>query len=64
VVLASTLDGDDAAITYLAALMKSPRREVVNKEILVCFLGPRLRANPRVRTILAQYGYPRPEEKQ
>jgi serine/threonine-protein kinase len=64
VVLARTLDGDDAAITYLAALMKSPRHEGVNKEILVCFLGPRLRANPRVRTILAQYGYPHPEEKQ
>ncbi|PYP39725.1 MAG: hypothetical protein DMD43_10235, partial [Gemmatimonadetes bacterium] len=63
VVLAGTLDGDEAAISYLAALMKSPRREVVNKEILICFLGPRLRANPRVWDILAQYGYPRPEEK-
>jgi tetratricopeptide (TPR) repeat protein len=64
VVLARVLDGDEAAITYLSTLMKSPRRDVVNKEILLCFLGPRLRANPRVWDILVQSGYPRPKAKQ
>jgi TolB-like protein/Flp pilus assembly protein TadD len=63
VVLARVLDDDEAAVTYLAALMKSPKRDAVNREILLSFLGPRLRANPRVWDILAQSGYPQPQGK-
>ncbi len=60
VILHRVLDGDDAAIRYLAGLVKSPRRETINKDILVGFLGPQLRANPRMQEVLVQLGFPRP----
>jgi serine/threonine-protein kinase len=59
VVLLRAFDGDDATIAYLAGLVSSPRREVMNKEILYCFLGPRLRADPRMQAVLIRLGYPR-----
>lgn len=59
VVLLRAFDGDDATIAYLAGLVSSPRREVMNKEILYGFLGPRLRADPRMQAVLIRLGYPR-----
>jgi len=59
-VLLRAFDGDDATIAYLAGLVSSPRRKVMNKEILYCFLGPRLRADPRMQAVLLRLGYPRP----
>ena len=60
VVLLRAFDGDGATIAYLAGLVNSPRREVMNKEILYGFLGPRLRADPRMQAVLIRLGYPRP----
>ncbi len=59
VLLHRVFDGDDAAIAYLAGLVNGPQREAMNKEILLCFLGPRLRANPRMQEVLVGLGFPR-----
>ncbi|HTY06851.1 MAG TPA: protein kinase [Gemmatimonadales bacterium] len=53
------VDGEDATIAYLAALAKDPRRRSLNGVELTGFLGPKLRADPRVQDILVQMGYPR-----
>jgi tetratricopeptide (TPR) repeat protein len=60
VILHRVLDGDDATIAYLAGLVGSPGRGAINKSHLAGFLGPRLRANPRMQAVLVQLGFPPP----
>ena len=62
VLIHRVLDGDDATIAYLAALVKSPNRESIGGPALYSGLGPKLRANPRVQDILVQLRYPRPQD--
>jgi eukaryotic-like serine/threonine-protein kinase len=60
VMLHRAFDGDDAVITYIAGLVRSPRRDQINRTTLLFVLGPRLRANPRMQDVLVQLGLPRP----
>ena len=62
VIIHRVLEGDDAAIAYLAGLVKSPQREEIGGPALYSALGPKLRANPRAQDILVQLGYPRPQD--
>ena len=59
-VIHRVLDGDDATIAYLAGLVKDSRRESLGATALYAYLGPKLRANPRMQAVLVQLGYPAP----
>jgi TolB-like protein/Tfp pilus assembly protein PilF len=52
------LDGDDSMIDYLSHVMTNPVRGDTGGAILYCFMGPRLRADPRMHAALARIGYP------
>ncbi|HKI95128.1 MAG TPA: protein kinase [Gemmatimonadales bacterium] len=58
-VAARALGGTKAAIPLVTALVHDPRRERVNKQIYVCFLGTALRADPRVQAAMVQWGAPK-----
>jgi TolB-like protein/tRNA A-37 threonylcarbamoyl transferase component Bud32 len=60
IIIHRMIDGDDATIAYMAAMVKDPRRESLGAAGLYAYLGPKLRANPRMQDILVQLGYPRP----
>ena len=51
--------GDDSTIAYVAGLARTPRKEKINKDILVYFLGRKLQSEPRMRDVLLKMGYPR-----
>jgi len=58
-VITRVLDGDDAAIAYLDGLSEE-QRATINAAILACFIGPRLRADPRMQDVLEhRFGFPR-----
>ena len=54
--------GETATVAYLDSLAKSPQRDSINAPFIYAYLGPKLRANPRVQDMLAQLGYPRPQD--
>jgi len=60
IVVRRALDGNEAAIAYLADTIDDPKWKDVNGAILYCFLGSRLRRDPRVQALLARLGYPVP----
>jgi len=51
-------DDDDAMIAYLETLVDDPRRQQIFPPSFHSILGPRLRADPRVRAVLVRMGYP------
>ena len=59
-VVARVLDGESATIAAVSALVHYPARDAVNKQIYSCFLGSKLRADPRVQAALLDWGYPKP----
>jgi tetratricopeptide (TPR) repeat protein len=52
------LEGDDAMLAYLETLVDDPRREQMFSPNFHSILGPRLRADPRIRAVLVRMGYP------
>lgn len=54
------LDGDERMIQYLSEQEADPKRtDVVSLMVCGC-LGSRLLANPRMRAVLARFGFPQP----
>jgi tetratricopeptide (TPR) repeat protein len=52
------LDGEGAMLPYLEKLVDDPRRKEMYGPNMHSILGPRLRADPRVRAVLVRMGYP------
>jgi tetratricopeptide (TPR) repeat protein len=52
------LDGDRAMLPYLERLADDPRRMKMFGPNMHSILGPRLRADPRIRAVLVRMGYP------
>ena len=52
------LDGEGAVLPYLEKLVDDPRREKMYGPSMHSILGPRLRADPRIRAVLVRMGYP------
>jgi tetratricopeptide (TPR) repeat protein len=52
------LEGDDAMLPYLETLVDDPRRQQMYSPNFHSILGPRLRADPRIRAVLVRMGYP------
>ncbi len=59
VLINRTIEGDDAAVAFLARMGKSPQRRELNAVTVHGWLGPKLRADPRVQDLLVALGYPR-----
>jgi TolB-like protein len=57
-VVSRMLDGDEGAISYMHGLSQ-PQRATMNTAIVAYLLGPRLRANPRMRAVLEGFGFPK-----
>jgi TolB-like protein/Tfp pilus assembly protein PilF len=53
------LDGEGAMLAYLEKLVDDPLRERMYSPSMHSILGPRLRADPRIRAVLVRMGYPR-----
>jgi hypothetical protein len=51
------LDGEGAMLPYLEKLVSDPRRKDMYIPSLHTILGPRLRADPRIRAVLVRMGY-------
>jgi hypothetical protein len=52
------LDGEGAVLAYLEKLLDDPRRKEMYSPNMHSILGPRLRADPRIRAVLVRMGYP------
>ena len=52
------LEGEGAMQAYLEKLVDDPRRKEMYSPNMHSILGPRLRADPRIRSILVRMGYP------
>jgi hypothetical protein len=52
------LDGEGAMLPYLEKLVDDPRRKEMYGPNMHATLGPRLRADPRIRAVLVRMGYP------
>jgi tetratricopeptide (TPR) repeat protein len=52
------LDGEGALLPHLEKLVDDPRRQEIYSPSLHSILGPRLRADPRIRSVLVRMGYP------
>jgi serine/threonine-protein kinase len=52
------LDGEGALLGYLEKLVDDPRRKEMYSPSMFTILGPRLRADPRIRAVLVRLGYP------
>jgi serine/threonine-protein kinase len=52
------LEGDGAMLAYLEKLVDDPRRKEMYSASMHSTLGPRLRADPRIRLVLVRMGYP------
>jgi serine/threonine-protein kinase len=52
-------DGEAAMLPYLEKLVDDPHRKEMYAPNMHSILGPRLRADPRVREVLVRMGYPR-----
>ena len=53
------LDGEGVMLPYLEKLVDDPRRKEMYGPNMHSILGPRLRADPRIRAVLVRMGYPR-----
>jgi serine/threonine-protein kinase len=53
------LDGEGAMLAYLETLVDDPARKDLYGPNMHSILGPRLRADPRIRSVLVRMGYPR-----
>lgn len=51
------LDGEGAMLPYLGKLVDDPRRKEMYSPNMHAILGPRLRADPRIRAVLVRMGY-------
>jgi hypothetical protein len=51
------LDGEGAMFAYLETLVDDPRRKDMYNPNMHSILGPRLRADPRIRAVLGRMGY-------
>ena len=52
------LDGEGAVLAYLQKLVDDPWRKDMYGPSMHSILGPRLRADPRIRAVLVRMGYP------
>ena len=52
------LGGEGAVLAYLEKLVDDPRRKKMYGPGMHSILGPRLRADPRIRAVLVRMGYP------
>jgi serine/threonine-protein kinase len=52
------LDGEGAVLANLEKLVDDPRRKEMYGPSMHSILGPRLRADPRIRAVLVRMGYP------
>jgi hypothetical protein len=57
VAVCRVLDGEGAVLPYLRKLPGDFRRNGIYSPNLISTLGPRLRADPKVRAVLVQLGY-------
>jgi eukaryotic-like serine/threonine-protein kinase len=53
------LEGEGAMLPYLERLVDDPRWKEMYSPSMHATLGPRLRADPRIREVLVRMGYPR-----
>lgn len=53
------LDGEGAMLPFLEKLVDDPHRKEMYGPNMHSILGPRLRADPRIRAVLVRMGYPR-----
>lgn len=58
VAIQRVLEGESAMLPYLEKLVDDPRRKEMYSPSMHSILGPRLRADPRIRAVLVRMGYP------